>query len=236
MGSLVPSWDTTAPGVPPKGWQDYDEPSSPRGRTTSQDGSKQGELTRQFSRQISMPPNLSRSSAPLPMRSLSLTRSTTIGSPGSSGRSSMQAPLSPRSPRCPASPTSPRMSSSVGGTSSRFMAKYFEMGEGEALNVQLKERWCDRVDTHVLNLRPDEEEDRNRRRSSFKQQEVTTSHALSTTESGPNVTAHVAAEGTFEEDDAASLAKRLKRISVGPEPATPTGHVQGNARHPSPPT
>lgn len=40
---------------------------------------------------------------------------------------------------------------------------------------------CDRVDTHVLNLRPDEEEDRNRRRSSFKQQEVTTSHALSTT-------------------------------------------------------
>lgn len=55
-------------------------------------------------------------------------------------------------------------------------------------------------------------------------------------ESGPNVTAHVAAEGTFEEDDAASLAKRLKRISVGPEPATPTGHVQGNARHPSPPT
>eukprot|EP00887_Chlorella_sp_A99_P000307 scaffold13.g307.t1 len=177
MGSLVGGWDSCG-GKPPKGFEDFQEASptgNPRLRLARKSASHtydparvhepaafrsqvyepaSSELTRQLSGGAPSPggsggpPCLARTSAPAVHGAHAVERYL--------ARVSASTPRADSQPGSPFAPSSPR-GTLVGSAPSRS-AKFFAFGKApeDPEEERRRKAWCERVESSVLNERPDE--------------------------------------------------------------------------------
>ncbi|GAB4815335.1 hypothetical protein N2152v2_002381 [Parachlorella kessleri] len=157
---------------------------------------------------------------------------TSVGSPGSPRSPRAAGECTSYTPRTPRDAATPRLASSL-DSSTAFIIRYHELAEGNAVDLRCKERWCDRLDSHVLNERPDEGDELAWRHGNFKSQaDIGVQHLA---EEDPRASAE---QGDQPEPKVGPLrapqqAQQPQQDSLG-EVRTPQGQARGNCREISP--
>lgn len=204
MGSLVPEWDSTRlPGKPPKGFEDFHEPSAT--------GNPRLRLARTHSKSHDKGPPVPESprspdAAPMVHGAHAMCRYLSRASTGTprAGGSTPSSPFS-KSPPC-----SPRAGQTRSSARAAAAAKFYEYGR---MPEEEEERrrcsaWCERVDSASLNVRPDEGKRSNWAHGSFKMASASyKTLALS--------------EQPDQEEAAAAAAMEGSAKVAGADPATP---------------
>lgn len=157
MGSLVPSWDSDAPGKPPKGYEDYKDISCPHGSSKTKLSVPHEPISQQPPTLLRLlggpalpasPPRLGRVSAPPAMQQPKHHHMLHgIAVPPSLSRASADS----RS-RGPTSSPSRR----GGGISKMFRFEEGVAGAEDEIDLKKKEKWWARMSSGALNRRPDE--------------------------------------------------------------------------------
>lgn len=205
MGSLVGGWDATAPHKAPKGFEDFKEPYTPRGISRRQlspfDAAPQP--CAELEGKGSGPPHLARISAPPIHGASEIQRYLTRASSSGGGA----VPPSPRAPGSPRAGT-PR-------TASRKLT--LKIGDGDELldSLTAKEKWCSRVESASLNLRPDERDEESWRHGGFKVDDPC--HAMHLPGS-PRAAAAAAAAAAGTEAFEGAASEEAHRVTAAGQP------------------
>ncbi|KAL4422758.1 hypothetical protein ABPG75_008955 [Micractinium tetrahymenae] len=214
MGSLVGGWDAASPHKAPKGFEDFKEPYTPRGVTRRQvspfDAAPQPSAD--LERKGSGPPHLARVSCP-PIHGASEIQRYLTRASGSAGGA---VPSSPRV----GSPGSPR--AGTPRTASHKLT--LKIGDDDELlgSLGAKEKWCARVESASLNLRPDERDEESWRHGGFKVDDPCHAMHLPGSPRAAAAAAAAAAAGMAPfapvADEAAAEAEQPHRANVTTQP------------------